>query len=294
MPSQTNEFGFSDKDIATYRARTFRSLPALRLRSREEAINFVNQRGFVLFWPAQGLIMPSLWVATAGDRPVADAHDDPGHICWDWKDSLLGKRVWYYARVIRGKNTLIALEALPYFYALSPNYGDPEHDYLDQYHEGLLTLEAKQVYEALLREGPLDTLALRRAAHLSSPESTSRFERALTTLQMQFRVLPIGTAEVGAWRYAFVYDVTHRHFPDLIAQAGRIQEDEARAYLLRRYLLSVGAIPSSHPMRLFGWNEIDLQRAIHWLERDGYPLRRGLRNTRSAEEWLACPELFHS
>lgn len=294
MSLQSNVLDFTDNEIATYRARTFRSLSELRLRSREDAITFVNQRGFVLFWPAQGIVMPSLWVATAGDRPVADAHDDPGHICWDWKDSLLGKRIWYYARVIRGKNTLIALEALPYFYALSPNYGDPEHDYLDQYHEGLLTLEAKQVYEALLREGPLDTLTLRRTAHLSSPESASRFERALTTLQMQFRVLPVGTAEVGAWRYAFVYDVTHRHFPDLIAQAGRIQEDEARAYLLRRYLLSVGAIPFSHPMRLFGWNEIDMQRAIHRLERDGYPLKRGLRNTQSAEEWIACPEFLNA
>ncbi|WP_322805874.1 DNA glycosylase AlkZ-like family protein [Thermanaerothrix sp.] len=294
MSLQSNVLDFTDNEIATYRARTFRSLSELRLRSREDAITFVNQRGFVLFWPAQGIVMPSLWVATAGDRPVADAHDDPGHICWDWKDSLLGKRIWYYARVIRGKNTLIALEALPYFYTLSPNYGDPEHDYLDQYHEGLLTLEAKQVYEALLREGPLDTLTLRRTAHLSSPESASRFERALTTLQMQFRVLPVGTAEVGAWRYAFVYDVTHRHFPDLIVQAGRIQEDEARAYLLRRYLLSVGAIPFSHPMRLFGWNEIDMQRAIRRLERDGYPLKRGLRNTQSAEEWIACPEFLSS
>jgi hypothetical protein len=294
MSLQSNVLDFTDNEIATYRARTFRSLSELRLRSREDAITFVNQRGFVLFWPAQGIVMPSLWVATAGDLPVADAHDDPGHICWDWKDSLLGKRIWYYARVIRGKNTLIALEALPYFYTLSPNYGDPEHDYLDQYHEGLLTLEAKQVYEALLREGPLDTLTLRRTAHLSSPESASRFERALTTLQMQFRVLPVGTAEVGAWRYAFVYDVTHRHFPDLIVQAGRIQEDEARAYLLRRYLLSVGAIPFSHPMRLFGWNEIDMQRAIRRLERDGYPLKRGLRNTQSAEEWIACPEFLSS
>ncbi|KPL82678.1 hypothetical protein SE15_11345 [Thermanaerothrix daxensis] len=293
MTSQPKTLTISAERLATYRAQTYCSHPALRLRSRDEAIRFVNQRGFVLFWPAQGITMPSLWVATAGERPVADAHDDPGHICWDWKDSLLGKRVWYYARVLRGKNTLIALDTLPYFYALSPNYGDPEHDYLEQYRDGLLTLEAKQVYEALLNEGPLDTLALRRAARLSSPESTSRFERALSTLQTQFRVLPVGTAEVGAWRYAFVYDVTHRHFPELISQAATIQEDEARAYLLRRYLLSVGAINLSHPISLFGWRESEMQRALRHLEREGH-LLRGIRHDRSNEEWIACPELFAS
>lgn len=293
MTSQSRALTISDKQLTTYRAQSYRSLPSLRLRSRDEAIRFVNQRGFVLFWPAQGITMPSLWVATAGDRPVADAHDDPGHICWDWKDSLLGKRIWYYARVLRGKNTLIALDVLPYFYALSPNYGDPEHDYLDQYRDGLLTLEAKQVYEALLNEGPLDTLALRRAARLSSPESTSRFERALTILQTQFRVLPVGTAEVGAWRYAFVYDVTHRHFPELLYQAATLHEDEARAHLLRRYLLSVGAINLSHPLRLFGWRENEMQRALRRLEREGY-LLRGIRYDRSNEEWIACPEFFAS
>ncbi|WP_299024855.1 crosslink repair DNA glycosylase YcaQ family protein [uncultured Thermanaerothrix sp.] len=291
MTSQPKALIISDEQLTIYRAQSYRYLPSLRLRSRDEAIHFVNERGFVLFWPAQGLTMPSLWVATAGNRPVADAHDDPGHICWDWKDSLLGKRVWYYARVLRGKNTLIALDVLPYFYALSPNYGDPEHDYLDQYRDGLLTLEAKQVYEALLNEGPLDTLALRRAARLNSPESTSRFERALTILQTQFRVLPVGTAEVGAWRYAFVYDVTHRHFPELLSQAATLHEDEARAYLLRRYLLSVGAINLSHPLGLFGWRENEMQRALRRLERESYVLR-GIRYDRSNEEWIASPEFF--
>ena len=44
---------------------------------------------------------------------------------------------------------------------------------------------------------------------------------------MEFKVLPVGTAEVGAWRYAFVYELTNRHFPDLVQQAGAISEPEA-------------------------------------------------------------------
>ncbi len=130
----------------------------------DEAVEFVNRRGFIFFWPVKNVELPSLWAAVAGDRPVADEHDDPGHITWDWKDRMLGKKRWYYARILRRRNTFISMAALPYFYALSPNYGEPETDYLDQYEAGLMTAEARAVFEALLHEGPLDTLALRRAA----------------------------------------------------------------------------------------------------------------------------------
>ena len=122
--------------LHAYRATTYQSGPERTIRQPEQAVEFVRRRGFVFFWPIQGVELPSLWVAVAGDRPVADAHDDPGHVTWGWKDSLLGKRVWYYAKVLRKRATLIDLNIAPYFYALSENYGSPEEDYLIQYQEG--------------------------------------------------------------------------------------------------------------------------------------------------------------
>jgi len=255
----------SASTLDSYRQKIFRIRPEDRLRTLEEAIDFVNQRGFVFFWPIQRVNLPSLWVAAAGDRPVANEHDDPGHITWGWKDQLLGKKVWYYARILCRKNTIISLRLLPYFYALSPNFGDPEQDYLDQYHGGTLTLEAKQVYEALLREGALDTISLRKAARLSSPESTSRFNRALDTLQMEFKVLPVGVAQAGAWRYAFVYDLVHRHYPQLIDQSRPISEPQARFEILQCYFESVGAASPAEMERLFGWRKEDLQRTLQLL-----------------------------
>ncbi len=87
----------------------------------------------------------------AGDRPVADAHDDPGHATWGWKDGALQKKIWYYGKILRHKATIISLEIAPYFYALSENYGLPEEDYLIAYHEGRLTQSAKR---DLLPESP--------------------------------------------------------------------------------------------------------------------------------------------
>ena len=67
--------------------------------------------------------LPSLWAGVAGDRPVANKHDDPGHITWRWKDSILGQRKWYYAKVLRRKATMISLKVAPYFYSLTENFG---------------------------------------------------------------------------------------------------------------------------------------------------------------------------
>ena len=252
----THQISLSTLNI--YRSQTFHILPALKLRDLNQAVNFVNQRGFIFFWPNKGVVLPSLWTAVAGDRPVPDEHDDPGHITWDWKDKSLGKRLWYYGRVISNRNAMISLECLPWFYALSPNYGSPEEDYLEQYAAGQLSAEAKSVYEALLEKGPLDTLDLRRAAHMTSLESDGRFNKAISTLQMEFKIQPVGISQAGAWKYAFIYDLTSRHFPHLIAEAGMVSEFQACQSLALRYLESIGAATAAQVARLFRW---PLQRA---------------------------------
>ncbi|HEY9088274.1 MAG TPA: crosslink repair DNA glycosylase YcaQ family protein [Anaerolineaceae bacterium] len=255
--------------LKRYRAETFCMTAQGRIYSAQQAVEFVNQRGFVFFWPIKDITFPSLWVAAAGDRPVADAHDDPGHKTWGWKDSLLPKKVWFYTRLLRKRNTIISLQSIPYFYALSPNFGSPEEDYLIEYEEGRMPLETRQVYEALLKEGPLDTLALRRAAHLQSSSSNTAFNRALESLQVSLRILPVGVSEAGAWHYAFIYDLVHRHFPNLIDEAGPISEYEARRCLLMQYFQSVGAATAAMATKLFGWRAEDVTRALEKLKQAG-------------------------
>jgi hypothetical protein len=187
--------------LETHRARTYHLPPARPLASAAQARKFVNQRGFVYFWPIKGVDLPSLWTAVAGARPVADKHDDPGHITWGWKDDALPKRVWYYAKILRRKATMVSLDVAPYFYALSENYGDAEEDHLVAYEQGRLTLAARNIYEALLNRGPLDSISLRKEARLTSAKE-SEWNRALEALQMDFKILPVGVAEAGAWKYA--------------------------------------------------------------------------------------------
>ena len=57
----------------------------------------------------------------------------------------------------------------------------------------MMTAEAKAIYEALLQHGPLDTVRLRREAHMSAEGAKSRFERTLTELRVGLKVLPFGS-----------------------------------------------------------------------------------------------------
>jgi len=277
------------KKLQTHRTRTFNLPPTKRLSSQAQALTFVNKRGFVYFWPISGINMPSLWTAVAGDRPVADKHDDPGHVTWRWKDNALDKKIWYYAKILRKKATMISLEVAPYFYALSENYGSPEEDYLVAYEEGRLPQAAKQVYETLLKEGMLNTIDLRRAAKLANAKE-SEFNKALEVLQSDFKILPVGVAEAGAWKYSFIYEIVPRHYPDLPEQARKIKESEARRKLVELLFESVGAAQSGDVNKIFGWKKeltawtISSLVEKRTLVESDHPKQKG--------EWLALPKLI--
>lgn len=276
------------KKLQALRTRTFNLPPQKRVSSPAQALTFVNKRGFVYFWPIKGIDLPSLWVSVAGDRPVADAHDDPGHITWGWKDGALDKKIWYYGKILRGKATMISLEIAPYFYALSENYGSPEEDYLLAYQEGHLPQAAKQVYEALLDKGSMHTIDLRKEAKLTNAKD-SEFNKALEYLQKDFKILPVGVAQAGAWKYSHIYAITTNYFPELAEQARTITESQARAKLLELYFNMVGAAQVRDVQKLFGWGNEVVKRVVgKMVESEKLAI---VEHPKFAGEWVAIKEV---
>ncbi|MGZ9235434.1 MAG: AlkZ-related protein [Anaerolineales bacterium] len=276
------------KKLTTHRARTFRLPPSPRVDSPKAALDYVNTRGFIYFWPIKGIDLPSLWTAVAGNRVVADKHDDPGHVTWRWKDDALGKKKWYYAKILRRKATMISLAIAPYFYALSENYGSPEEDYLLAYEEGRLTQAAKQLYEALLKEGALNTIDLRGAAKLTNAKE-SEFNKALEVLQADFKILPVGVSDAGAWKYSFIYEIVSRHYPELPEKARFISEGEARRKLVELFFESVGAAQERDVSKLFGWQKELITRTISVLVEKGKLV--GTEHPKEKGEWFAITEI---
>lgn len=278
--------------LDAYRRSTYRSDPDRGVTSLGDALQFVNQRGFVFFWPIDGIELPSLWVAVAGERPVPNEHDDPGHVTWGWKDEMLGRRQWYYAKLLRNRATIVSLEVVPNFYALSENYGAPEEDYLIQYEQGRMKQETKRAYELILEKGPIDTVEMRRKLGMTSRESDYRFNRALTELQVDFKIMPVGVTESGAWRYAFAYDIVSRHMPELPEKARFIQESEARKEILRHYFRSVGASTLAQIAKLFRWRRSDAESALSALTANGVLVEK-IRRSGSDEHWYALAAMLN-
>ncbi len=256
-------------EIRRRRAFIYRRIPERRVHTVEEARAFVEEVGFCHFWPIKGIETPNLFHAIAGRvRSVPNQHHDPDlSKSWSWKDGALDKKWWYYGKLLRRRATLVSLDVLPYFYALSENYGALD-DYLQEYEDGKMTAEAKAIYEALLEHGPLDKVRLRREARLTSDSAKSRVDRALVELQVGLKVLPVGVSEAGAWNYAFVYELFQRWFPEIPQRARHIKRAEARRVLVRRYLDNVVAVDRGMVAKVFHvmkWTKRELERTIEAL-----------------------------
>jgi len=117
------------------------------------------------------------------------------------------------------------------------------------------------VYETLLEKGALNTLDLRRHAKLANAKE-SEFGRALEQLQADFKILPVGVAEAGAWKYSHIFEIVPRHYPDLPERARVISESKARVKLLELYFEMVGAAQLRDVTKLFGWTAEIANRAV--------------------------------
>lgn len=261
---------FTQTQLAAARNRRYRRSTALRCKTAEDIRGFVDDVGLCLLFPVQGVEMPNVYQAVAGsERDMSTSNRDPIiGLTWNTKDQALDKKWWYYGKLIRDKATLATFDTLSAFYALSENFGSPD-DYLDEYAAGRMSHEAKSIYEALLEDGPTHAIALKRKVGLYGDAAKGRFDKAVNELQRGLKILPVGVAEAGAWRYAFVYELLWRWLPDVTEQARELSRPDARARILGRHLDNVRWTTPVEAGRLFGWRAQEVQTAVGVLVKDG-------------------------
>jgi hypothetical protein len=266
------------ESLQTMRAERYRQRPDLKVRTRDQALSFLNDVGLCLLFSARDIELPSLWGALCGgDVPVPDHHDSPElGLAWEWKDSLPIQGKVLYGKFLRKKPVFVSLDLAPYFYALSPNYDDPTQDYLLDYEDGRLSVEAKQVYEVLLDQGAQPTSRLRDEASLGGKANATRFDRGLAELQMDWRIVKVAISDTNRWGYCYVYDLLPRHFPAVVEASRQLSGRQARETILLRYLRTVIAATPHQIGSLFGWEPGDVERLITRLAGEGR-LQQGVR-----------------
>jgi hypothetical protein len=228
-----------------------------RVSTLAEARKYIDAAGFCMLFPVASVPLPSLYCAVTRRRPTAGVvFDKHFEMLWRWKDDLPRRRRAFYAKYFRARGTFISLKQLPYFLAMRGT-AVAARDHARLYADGRIRDDARVIWEALERHGPLATLELRHLCHMETKAGNVRFKRSMLDLQCLLVVVHFGSEqETGAWASGR-FELTCRAFPDQTAAARTISTDVARAQLAAKYLQSHSAVPPVQLARLFGWTRDD-------------------------------------
>lgn len=240
------------------------------MRGAASALAFVEAVGVcsTFFCFPEGVAC--LWEAVVGRArprwPRRSHHDDGVGLTWQLKDELPASRRVYYGKLLRGRPVLVALDLLPAFYALVRGR-QRARDYRVEYDAGRLSLTAKRLMDAMLREHPQYTRELRANTFLLEPSRTREFERAMAELQQGLWV--VKSEERYEPTFSYRWELMEAWLPDLVAEGRRLGRAVALDRLLERYVAGAVYTTPVRLRRLFGVPAAELDASIVRLVRAG-------------------------
>jgi len=252
------------------RARSFRHLPSLRVRSERGAAAFVDAVGVCSTFYRFPEGVACLWEAVVGRErprwPRHSHHDDGIGLTWELKDSLPAHRRCYYGRLLKGRPVLVALDLFPAFYALVRGR-QRARDFASEYRAGRMSATAKRLMDSLFRESPQYTRGLRADTFMLESAKTREFERAMAELQQGLWI--VKTEERYDPSFSYRWDLLERWLPEQVAEGRALGRPAALERLLARYL--EGAIYSTpaRMARIFGLGAAEATAATARLAKSG-------------------------
>ncbi len=254
------------KSLERLRDRRFRRLPALRIRSARNALAFVNAVGFCSTFYRFPEGMACLWEAVVGrcdPRWPRRSHHDAGiGLTWELKDRLPATKQVYYGKLLKGRPLLVALDLFPAFYALVRGR-QRTRDYREEYQAGRLSLAAKRIMDAMMREHPQYTRELRANSFMLEPGKTREFERAMAELQQGLWL--VKTEERYEPTFSYRWDLLEAWLSEATAEGRRLPRAAAVEILLERYTASAVFTREGLLARLFNLPADEVSRAVRQL-----------------------------
>ncbi len=244
---------YTREEIERWRDRLHRRSPKLAVRTKEEALDFVNDVGFCFAFKSEHSELPCLWHAACGARdpmlPEHTHHDPYLSFVWEMKDILPSERKIYYGKLLKRRPTMISLEYLPYFFVLSQRAGSSE-EYLKEFARGTLSSTAKEIMEALYDSSPQVTQGLKIATGRMGRGDRAEFDRAIAELQTKMYIVKVGEQHDP---FTFVWAPIEESFVRELKKARSITVETARRHILLKYFENQLVATVSEITRLFRW-----------------------------------------
>src|SRR6266487_3938408 len=252
------------------RARSFRHLPARRIRSERAAVAFVDAVGVCSTFYRFPEGVACLWEGVVGRErprwPRHSHHDDGIGRTWELKDSLPARRRCYYGKLLKGRPVLVALDLFPAFYALVRG-AQRARDFAAEYRAGRMSATAKRLMDSFFRESPQYTRGLRADTFMLESGKTREFERAMAELQQGLWI--VKTEERYEPSFSYRWDLVERWLPDAVAEGRQLGRPAALDRLLGRYLGGAVYSTPKRMARLFGLDGRETEASLGRLARAG-------------------------
>ncbi len=181
---------------------------------------------------------------------------------WSWKDDLPRRRRVFYVKYFKGHSTFISVKLLAHFLTMEDAAAEPS-DHARFYAAGRISADARDLWEALEKHGPLATLELRHACKMESVAGNKRFKKAMLELSRRLLVVHFGAEqETRAWPSSR-FELTSRAFPDAVHRASEITAEAACATLAQKYLQWHPGASLQVLARMFAWSKAEAARAVN-------------------------------
>jgi DNA-binding transcriptional ArsR family regulator len=185
----------------------------MRVRTVEQAAEWIDSVGLALLFPNGDYVLPSLWQAVAGPVPLEWAvRDEEGsfvsftpemEVVWRWKDEIPARKLACVGLHVARTSSLVAPGLVGAVYALNGRSGAPE-DFREAGLEGL-ELEAAEAALALGRP------TTRRELRLLTGAEKRHVDRAVNALQRKLVLTNAGLADEPGWA-STLHDVFARRW----------------------------------------------------------------------------------
>jgi hypothetical protein len=257
---------FIPAQLKAERAKLNRLNDGRQIHNNEEAIRFIDERGFILLMPIADIPLPSL--SQADDAATWDGFAITDR-AWAWKETLPGDKLCAYTKLIHGRGTFISWRLYPAFVKLYGPEGEPDYEY----ENGRLDKTERDLYRIVAECGPIDSRELWRRAKALFGDKRSRFTATLERLQSRF-YLTVSGGSLEGWTL-HTWDLVERQVPQEVL-AELPSRDDARASILWQTIQNCYAIPARKLRSLLRWSLLDLDRSLAGLRKAGQIIEVGV------------------
>jgi hypothetical protein len=249
-------------EVDRWRARVHLRSPRSAVTTKRRALNFIQRVGFCLVFGSEGEDVPSLWRAVHGWRgdgvPRTQSEKDSSGFLWEMKQVLPSERSVYYAKLLLHRPTMVSLEMLPYFYALSGRTGERD-EYIRASVRGGLSPMARRIMEAFGRSSHLSTRQIKQAVQRAGTVGSGSFGQAMTELQIK---MFLAKGDEDRRPFSFTWSPVRILFAPQIRKARHISTQQARKVILEQHFRNqlVCTVPGIR--RVFRWTRQEVYQPL--------------------------------